>query len=60
MTKTRQDNDVTDRIVVVYVENDTKLRDRWDRVLTMMKTRQDNNVTNRTNAVYVTNETKLL
>ena len=39
MTKTRQDNDVTDRIVVVYVENDTKLRDRWDRVLTMMKTR---------------------
>ena len=39
MTKTRQDNDVTDRIVVVYVENDTKLRDRWDWVLTMMKTR---------------------
>lgn len=59
MTKTRQDNDVTDCIGLVYCETETKLWDLFDRVQSMMKTRQDNDLTNCISMVYVEKETKL-
>lgn len=44
MMKMRQDNDVTDRIGLLYPKNETKFHDRSKKVWSIMKTRQDNNV----------------
>ena len=48
MTKTRQDNDVIDRIGLVYVETETEQQRPIDQVWSIMKTGQDNDLTNRT------------
>ena len=53
MTKTWQDNDVTDRIGVVNVENETELPDQSDREWFMTKTKQDNNLIDCIGLVYV-------
>ena len=58
--KTRQDNDVTDRISLVYTELKLNCQDLFDRVWSMMKTRADNEVTDRTCAVYGENTNELL
>ena len=42
MTKTRQDNDVTDHTGVEYTKNDIELHNQLDRVWSMTKTSKDN------------------
>ena len=54
--KTRQDNNVNDRIGLVYTEIETSL-DLSDRVWFMIKIRQDNDVIERIDAVYIKNKT---
>lgn len=56
MMNTRNDNDMTNHISAIYVENDVELSQPAHWVLTMMKTIQDNYMTIRTNVVYMENE----
>lgn len=57
--KTKHDNDLTDRISAVYIENYTELS-RPIRLGTIyMKMRQNNNVTNLIKVVYVEKEFEL-
>ena len=58
--KTRQNNDVTDRISLVYTELKLNCQNLFDRVWSMTKTRADNKVTDRTCAVYSENNNELL
>ena len=53
MMKMRQDNDMTDCIGLLYVENETKLKchDRSNRVRFMTKTKKNKDVTDRIGAV---------
>ena len=59
MTETKQDNDYTDHIGLVYIETKMELSRPTNRVRFMMKTRQDNDVINRTNSIYAGNEIEL-
>ena len=54
--KTRQDNDVTNHIGLVYTKNDTKLLGPIKLGAVSDKTRQDHDVTNLPCAVYTKNE----
>lgn len=60
MTKTIQDNDVTDRRGLVYVEKDTKLSRPIRLGVVYGETRQNNNVTDVPHAVYADNKIELL
>ena len=53
--KIGQDNNVTNRISAIYVENNYELFDRWDQVQFVTKTWLNNNVTNCISAVYIEN-----
>ena len=53
--KTRQDNNVNDRIGLVYTEIETSL-DLSDRVWFVIKIRQDNDVIERIDAFYIKNK----
>ena len=59
MIKTKQDNNVTNRIGLVYEKPKLNYQDLSDRVQSVMKTRQDNNITDCTSVVNTENETKL-
>lgn len=64
MMKTKQDNNVTNRISAVYANTENEfLRPIWLVVIydwsTLKMNFQDNNVTDRTGAVYVENEIEL-
>lgn len=58
--KSRQDNNMTDRISLVYAELKLNCRDLFDWVWFVMKTRVDNKVTNHTGVVYDENDNELL
>lgn len=60
MIKTREDNDMTSHIGVVYVFMILNCRDRSYQVLTLTKIREDNYVTDHIDAVYAENKTQLL
>ena len=60
MTKTRQENGVSDRITLVYAKIETELSELFDQVLSMMKNRQDNDMTDRIGAIYAENNNELL
>lgn len=51
--KTKQDNDVTDCIGVVYLKTKLGYCDQSDWVRFVMKTTQDNSMTDRIGLVYV-------
>ena len=51
MKKISQDNDVTNRIGVVYVKKKLGCRHKSDRVRTVTKTSQDNEMSNHTNTI---------
>lgn len=59
MAKPRLDNDVTDHIGLVYVENDTELSGLIGPSAVCDKTRQNNSVKDLLCGVYAENETKL-
>ena len=59
MMETKQDNDVTDCIDMVYVETKLNYQGLSDWVWFVLKTKQDNNVTNSTGEVYPENDIKL-
>lgn len=59
MTKTRQDNNIIDRISLVYSDIEIEHRDLSDWVRFVMNTKQDNDLTDHTSTVYTANETKL-
>lgn len=54
--KAKHDNDITDCIVVAYVNNDIELLGLVELVLSVTKTRQENDVINHTSVVYIENE----
>ena len=56
--KMRQDNEMTNRICMVYIENGTKLPWIIRQSLVYEKMRQDNDIIDRISAVYVENKTK--
>lgn len=58
--KTRQNNYVTNRIGLVYVENNNELLRPIRPGVVYSKTRWDNDVTDLPNLVYVENKTELL
>ena len=53
MMKIRQDNDVTNRMGLVYDENDTELLGSIGLGAVCDETRQDNNVIDHINLVYI-------
>ena len=57
--KSRQDNDLTHCMDVVYAENYIELLGLSNRVRSMMKSKLNNDVTNLTITIYVEKETKL-
>ena len=59
VTKTKQNNDVTDCIGVVYVETETKLSDLSNQVQYVTKTRHDNDMVDCIGAVFIENNTEL-
>ena len=59
VTKTKQDNDVTNLKVQSTTKLKLKCRDLSDRVRFVMKTRQYNDVTDHTGAVYDENDIEL-
>lgn len=59
MMKTKQDNDVTDCMDMVYVETKLNYQDLSNWVWFVLKTKQDNNVTNSTGEVYPENDIEL-
>ena len=58
MTKTKQDNDMTDRVGVVYAENDTQLVGPIGSGVVYDETRQDNDMIDHIRTAYAKNETK--
>lgn len=60
MTKTRQDNDLIDRIGLVYVKNDNELSGLIRSDVVYDKTRQDKDLTNHIGMVYAENDYELL
>lgn len=60
MTKTRQDNDLTNRIGAIYDKDGIELLGLIGLGVTVTKTRQENDVTHRKGAVYAKNDTDLL
>ena len=60
ITKTKQDNDMTDCIGLVYVENNTELSGPIGPGVVSAKIRQDNDVTNLPCVVYIENKIELL
>lgn len=59
VTKTRQYNDMTDHISLIYDKSKLNCRDLFDRVRYVMKTRVDNKVTNCIGVVYGENDNEL-
>ena len=59
MMNPKQDNNMTSRIDMVFVKNETELPYRLNRVLFMKKTRQDNDMTNSIGLVYFETKTEL-
>lgn len=59
MTKTRQDNNVTNRIDLVYAKNDSKLSGLIRPGAIYDEIGQDNDVTDLPRTVYVKNKTKI-
>ena len=57
--KSRQDNDLTHCMDVVYAENYIELLRLSNRVRSMMKSKLNNDVTDLTITIYVEKETKL-
>lgn len=57
--KTRLDNNVTDRIDVVYIKKKLSCHDLLDQVQFVTKTRLDNDVIDQTGAVYAENKIEL-
>lgn len=58
VTKTRQDNDVIEWIVMVYLENDIELM--WQmRMGVIFDEDKTSDMTNRTSSIYVENDIKL-
>lgn len=58
--KTSQDNDMTDRIILIYIENDTKHSGPIRLGAIYDETKQDNDVIDLPHAIYTKNETELL
>ena len=58
--KTKQDNDLTNCIRVVYAKIETNSRDLSNWVQYVMKTIQNNDMIARTSAVYIEKKTKML
>ena len=56
--KTREGNDMTDDISLIYTKNNTKLSRPIKPMQSVMNTRQENDVTNLPHAVYTKNETE--
>lgn len=59
MMKSRQDNDLTHCMDVVYAKNNIELLGLSNRVRSMMKSKLNNDVTDLTITIYVEKETKL-
>ena len=57
--KNRLENDVTYRIGVISLKNDTDLSRVSDIMRSMIKMRQDNDVTNHSSLLYTKNQTEL-
>ena len=60
LRKTGQDNNVTDKIGAVYIENETELSWPIRSSAICDENQQENDATNHNNAVYIENDTKLL
>ena len=57
MTKTKEDNNVTNRTGVVYEKTILNFHNWSDQVWSVMKTRHKNDVTNCMGVIYIENET---
>lgn len=57
--KTKQDNNMTDRIGAIYTKNDNELSRLIVSDVICDETKQNNDMTNRIGAVYIENETEL-
>ena len=60
VTKTRQENDVTNCISLLYTETKTKLSRLSDRMWSMVKTRQDNDMSDSRGSIDAENDNELL
>lgn len=59
LTKTRQENDMTDHMTSLYFKKKLNYHDRSDRVRIVMMSKQHNKVNDHRGAVYDENETRL-
>ena len=57
--KTRQDNDMIDHIILIYIENDTKHSGPIGPGVVYDETKQDNDVIDLLRTIYIENEIEL-